>query len=395
MPVWHEKTKKLRESGKLTVIGIAQEQHPDRCLLFARWQGIDWPILWDPFNMTGTKSVLRATLIDEHGVVRALRADPRTIESDFLARTFEAPKTAAEPLPEGTQTELIEKLRAKPDSPSWQYYRALSDLLWNTGDGDRAMAALKAYAKKNPKDAAVQWRLGVAFRMRHDSGERHDGDFQAALDHWRKGLDLDPSQYIYRRRIQQYGPRLDKPYPFYPWVAEATKALKARGEELPAMIAPLSSTELVGGGLVRPAETEKEPDPERSIEAPAKLLALDSAVAWSTPGDRDGGVGARVHLVLRPSGNRVLLWDAEAGPVTVWLELPKGWSTERRSLRYDLLGTDRAEENVLLDFEIAFPDGKPVPGTIKAYALYYACLDGPGECRYLRHDFEIVVPKRP
>lgn len=48
------------------------------------------------------------------------------------------------------------------------------------------------------------------------------------MEHRGKALDLVP--YIFRRRIQQYGPRLDKPYPFYDWVSEARAAVLARGE---------------------------------------------------------------------------------------------------------------------------------------------------------------------
>jgi hypothetical protein len=257
------------------------------------------------------------------------------------------------------------------------------------------MQALRAYATLRKKDAAALWRLGVAYRMRHDSGERHDGDFQTALDYWRKGLDLDPNQYIYRRRIQQYGPRLDKPYPFYPWIEEARKALEARGLKVPELSAPLSGAERAAAGRIAAAEDEREPDPDGKIESLAGLLDVEGAVAWSTPGRRHRGEAARVHVVLRPSGNRVLLWDADAGPVTVWLNLPSGWTTEQRLLTYQLKGTDKAEENVVIDFEIAFPKNEAAAGTIRGYALYYACLDGPGECRYLRHDFEIAVPKRP
>ena len=65
MPVWHENTKALRAAGKLAVVGITQEQHAERCRLFAQWHQIDWPILWDPFNLTESKVVPRFTLIDE------------------------------------------------------------------------------------------------------------------------------------------------------------------------------------------------------------------------------------------------------------------------------------------------------------------------------------------
>src|SRR5579863_2369784 len=55
-------------------------------------------------------------------------------------------------------------------------------------------------------------------------------DFRAAVEAWGTALDLDPNQYIWRRRIQQYGPRLDKPYPFYDWVVAAEAAIRKRGE---------------------------------------------------------------------------------------------------------------------------------------------------------------------
>ena len=75
----------------------------------------------------------------------------------------------------------------------------------------------------DPKNAPVQFRLGVCYRRRYESQQRQPGDFQAAIDSWSRALDLDPNQYIWRRRIQQYGPRLDKPYAFYDWVNEAEK----------------------------------------------------------------------------------------------------------------------------------------------------------------------------
>ena len=56
-PVWHELTAPLRASGELVLVGITEEQHPDRCALFAQWQGFDWPILWDPFNLTRSAAV--------------------------------------------------------------------------------------------------------------------------------------------------------------------------------------------------------------------------------------------------------------------------------------------------------------------------------------------------
>ena len=95
--------------------------------------------------------------------------------------------------------------------------------------------AIKAYLKvleKEPEQGLTHFHLGVAYRKRYDSDHRQPEDFQMAVEHWGKALDIDPNQYIWRRRIQQYGPRLDKPYSFYDWVGEARReimALAARG----------------------------------------------------------------------------------------------------------------------------------------------------------------------
>ena len=57
-----------------------------------------------------------------------------------------------------------------------------------------------------------------------------DASFQRAIDAWGQALAIDPNHYIWRRRIQQYGPRLIKPYPFYDWVEQAAREIRARGE---------------------------------------------------------------------------------------------------------------------------------------------------------------------
>ena len=57
-------------AGELQVVGIVQEQHPARALLFQQWKGLDFPILWDPFGVCGVEAVPDLTAVDEHGVVR-------------------------------------------------------------------------------------------------------------------------------------------------------------------------------------------------------------------------------------------------------------------------------------------------------------------------------------
>lgn len=92
MPVWHEGTQRWRENKDLVVIGITQEQHPDRCQLFAQWQGFEWPILWDPLNLTGSNLVPALFAIDEYGIVRGNRwASVEQFEKDFMYAGFEDP----------------------------------------------------------------------------------------------------------------------------------------------------------------------------------------------------------------------------------------------------------------------------------------------------------------
>ncbi len=255
--MWHRATKTWRDEGRLTVVGLVQEQHPDRTRLFAQWQGFDWPILWDPLNITGAAAVPNLTLIDEHGVVRSRRPSLKTIEAEFLDVAFEPPADAA--APPATSDDGLLQLTGLPKSAADRpYWTALSDLLWG-GDAalDGANETLTSFAAAHAEDAQAQFRLGVARRMRHDSGRARRGDFAQAVAGWQAALALNPRQYIWRRRIQQYGPALDKPYPFYPWIDEAREALRDRGVEPAPLRAGLSTSERLARGAPSSVAAER------------------------------------------------------------------------------------------------------------------------------------------
>ena len=130
------------------------------------------------------------------------------------------------------------------------------------------------------------FRLGVAHRMRHESAGRRPGDFQAAIDAWGRALELDPNQYIWRRRIEQYGPRLTKPYAFYDWVVPAKAEISRRGETpVPLAVEPYGS-ELAGPvrDVVAEASVPLEPDPKGQIHR-------DVAAAHRGRGGRRAGAG--------------------------------------------------------------------------------------------------------
>lgn len=88
MPIWHDTTTQWVKNGKLVLIGVTQEQHPERCRLFAQWNQFGWPILHDPINVLGSNAVPIILAIDEHGIVRSMRPNPKSFEADFLSKSF-------------------------------------------------------------------------------------------------------------------------------------------------------------------------------------------------------------------------------------------------------------------------------------------------------------------
>lgn len=387
MPVWHDITTAWRESGQLAVLGIAQEQHPERCVLFADWQGIDWPILWDPFHLTGSPAVPNVFALDEHGIVRAIGPSPDWVRDEFLGQEFEADETGPAPI--------------WPVTPA---AGALGGVLFaedaEARDAvlDGAIEELQQVSAAHPDDGAALFRLGVALRMRFDSDGRHATDFQDALDAWAAALATDPNVYIWRRRIQQYGPRMDKPYPFYSWVQDAAAALEARGVAPPSWI---GAGQLTAAELARPrqelqpaTEAEAEPDPQGAILRDTGGFEVATAVAWDSSGGRSGRAPlARVHLDLRPVPGSGAHWNNEAGPLQVWLggdALPEGWVVERRLLEHDGSRTeDASDEARRLEFELRLPDGTAETGQLTCYALFNACSDEDGTCVYRRLDFQL------
>ena len=204
----------MGQAGRLVLLGVTQEQHADRCRLFAQWKRFDWPILHDPVNLLQAPAVPIVVAIDEHGIVRAVRPRPETFAAEFLDKTFAddaqpgAPRSAGPP----DLASLHRKAEATPDADTCA---TIGDALTIWGSADRADQAIDAYAralKLDPTDKNSWFRLGVAHRIRHESPGRRPRDFQAAIDAWCRALELDPNQYIWRRRIEQYGPRLTKPY---------------------------------------------------------------------------------------------------------------------------------------------------------------------------------------
>ena len=227
MPVWHEQTKELQRAGKIQMLGLIEEQHPDRCALFMQWKDMDWPIMGDPLNLLGVKVVPIHVLIDEAGIVRYVRPSQEDFEA-FLA----APPP--DDIPEADAPDVnLNTITDSLDLRSHDSVLHVADQTFMWGGHSALDTAVRLYGRAvdmKPDHGPSHFRLGVALRRRYESQRALANDFENAVNAWRNALDIDPNQYIWRRRIQQYGPRLDKPYSFYDWVLEARKDITRRGE---------------------------------------------------------------------------------------------------------------------------------------------------------------------
>ena len=393
MPGWHEATREWREQGRIQTAGIVLEQHPERARLFMQWKQLDWPVMVEPFNVLGLTAVPRTFLLDEHGVLRLVhpRLDALAeVGRDFIDREF------APPTEDASVLDLRPLLDVAPppeeEATAWRE-RAMALALWG-GESrlDEAFAAAERALTLEGSDRA-HFALGVIARMRFDSSLAHRGDFARAAEHWAAALDVGPNNYIWRRRLQQYGPRLDKPYPFYDWVSEAREAIVARGETP----APLR-VEPGGAEFAQPAsefamsEGASEPDAAGRIdrdEQPLVKHELALVPPAAAPGD-----AVRVHLVLRPDEAAEAHWNNEAGDTTLWLDPPEGWAIDERLLLLENPPEDVSREARSFEFELRAPEDASGAAVLRGYALYFICEDVTGVCLFRRQDFAVDIAVR-
>jgi hypothetical protein len=400
VPVWHQATADWLKDGKLVLLGVTQEQHADRCWLFSQWKKFDWPILHDPINVLDLLGVPVVVAIDEHGIVRSIDPRPASLARDFLEKSFanDAPAAPARKSPEHTPerpARLFDDLRQTAHkagtADAWRRY-ADALVLW--GGNPRLNDALDAFdlaRQLNPKNAPAIFRLGVSYRLRYDSEGRRPGDFQAAIDAWNEALQLEPNRYIWRRRIQQYGPRLDQPYAFYDWVEQARREITARGQKPVALAVPL-----VGAEIAHPvkqfsdASAEAAPaDPDGKIHRDKKnLIEAESTVI---PSRLRPGQAARVQIVFRPNGQLKAHWNNEGTPLQLWVDAPSGWKVSRRLLTSTQPKEAQSNEPRTLDFEVQAPASGQGPVRLPVYALFNVCEDTGGKCLFLRKDIEIRI----
>ncbi len=375
------------------MLGVAQEQHPNRNRLFTQWHKIDWPILHDPINTMQVRGVPIEVAIDENGIVRSLRPKMDTFEEEFLNKTFigkdtEPPKITAKQPEFGALRRRAEKGRS---SDAW---RELGDALVLWGDKSKTKDAINAYEQAlqiNRNDGDAHFRLGVCYRLRYDSQKQVSSDFQKAVNHWTMARAIQPNQYIWRRRIEQYGPRLTKPYPFYDWVETAAREIKARGEKPVELMVLPTGSEIAdkGSKFETEGQSVKPPDPQGQIYRDQKGLILSEVTV--VPPQVKSGETVRVHVTLRPNNKLRAHWNNEAEPLKFWIESLDGWKVEPQLLTAPQGSKPETSEPRQLEFEVRAPDEASGTSKLNAYALYYVCEDMGGVCYFLRKDIPIII----
>ncbi len=369
------------------MVGIIQEQHPARCRLFMQWQEMEWPVLVDSLDLLEVAVVPITALIDEAGVVRALGPKEEAFEA-FLAAE---PATPARPATAPAVPDLEALERAARDGDAAALARwAQALVLWGTdADLGRATVAWERAAAAEPENGWIRFHLGVTWRRRYDSPARRPGDFRRAVEAWGAALALDPNQYIWRRRIQQVGPRLEKPYPFYDWVERARREVAERGE-LPAEL----PVEPGGAEIAQPAKrfetaaaTPPEPDPQGRIHRDTRGFVR--AEATVVPATVAPGGAVRVHVVLRPDPAQDAYWNNEAEDLVLWVDVPPGWQASSTHHTVPAPPQEVSDETRTVELELASPKDFRGEAELAAYALYYVCEKVDGTCLYRRQDVPI------
>lgn len=386
----------------MQVVGIIQEQHPDRARLFMQWKQMGWPVLVDSMNQLDVAVVPITLLIDAEGIVRQRvrgRSDPGEVVEKFLAGL---PQEAEQDGPTRRQVvrayqrpapkafaEAREKLSETAAAGWREYAEVLTRWSRSAAELDAAIDAFHTAVRLDQRDARAQFRLGVAFRMRYDSPAGVAEDFTSAVEAWTAARALDPNNYIWMRRLQQYGPRLAKPYPFYDWLGEARQAVTARGETPSSVTVEPRGAELTAPlkDFQAAASSMNEPDPDGRIDRdPSKFVKVETL---TVPLEIEAGESTRVHLEFRPNTRTDAHWNNEAAGMVVWFDPPEGWQVDRRQERLELPPAATSDEIRRIEFEVKSPEGAR-SATLDAYALYYVCEGINGQCLYRRQD--IVVP---
>ncbi|MGI9518894.1 MAG: hypothetical protein ACR2NP_17705 [Pirellulaceae bacterium] len=370
--MWDEATKELVANDQLVVIGVVQEQHAERAKLYKQWRQFEWPIVQDALNLLQVKVVPIPVAIDEEGRVASHRATAEFLKGwigDADVATIGEPASAL----------------ADADLDP-----ARNEFLWNGQTG--VAAAITAYdellADTHSDDPAAHFEAAVAYRTRYDAND-NPADFQKAIDLWAMALDLDPNQYIYRRRIQQYGARLGKPYPFYDWVEQAQAEIRDRGETPVQLTASLTGAEIARPVRKLEADDSVPATPDPDDEILEDTVGLVDLQVVTVPQKVRPGEGVRVYVLLEPGDNAK--WNNEADPTRLWINAIDQGVLSNQLVEGILPEEIESSEIRQFEFEMRPPMESLDPVTMKGYALYYVCIKDTGQCVYRRQPFQVDI----
>jgi len=270
-----------------------------------------------------------------------------------------------------------------------------SATLWCSGGGPASVNdAIDAYTQAiqiKSEDGDAHFRLGVFYHIRHESKQQLPTDFQTVVDHWTKARQIEPNQYIWRRRIEQYGPRATKPYPFYDWFQAAASDIRARGEQPVELRISPTESEIAdpGSSLDNEQLDVKPPDPQgRILRDEQRLISAEVTVI---PPRIKPGETVRVHVTLRPDNKLKAHWNNETQPPKLWIDPPPGWKAQPQLLTAPQGNQPETSEPRHVEFELHAANDASGTSKLSAYALYYVCEGAGGTCSFLRQDIPITV----
>lgn len=347
----------------------------------------------DALNLLDLSAVPMAIALDKHGVVRAAGQPVESFLEQFINTDYTKDGALSRSSFQRAEEPNCNRMLMEIDSSDPRAWRGVADAYFHNGGAlwlNRAISTYRRTVKMDESDARARFRLGVALQHRSESLKKFHGDAQAAIEQWGLALAMNPDQYIWRRRLQQYGPRSDKPYNFYFWIDQARKEIRQRGDEPVAldyeptaseMAPPTTSTDVTVTVML-------DRDPEARIQQDATpLVEIESVVtpAVVAPGKRIRvRVEFRLHATVKP------FWNNEAEDLSVWIDLPTGFALGEGRLTFPNPTDAESQERRTLEFELVVPTVNEAMGfAMRAYALYYVCEKKSGKCRYLRQEFTI------
>jgi hypothetical protein len=394
VPVWHAGLEPLEKAGKVAVAAIVQDQHPDRARLFLQWKRVGWTTLADSLDLLDLETVPLTVAVDEYGIVRFTElpmAAAKTIEQTFVNQTYPKPSTALPPA-DPPDLPALKAATARGTARAWRAYGDALSVWGRDGSWVDVIGAYQHAAQLDPQDGVTQFRLGGAYRKRYDSPARQATDFQDAERHWQRALEIDPNRYIWRRRLQQYGPHLAKPEPFFDWIRDARAQIAERGETPLALAVEPGDSEFATASPVLAAAKAPtaEPDPRGRIRRDrGEFVSVETTAVPSTvtPGET-----VRVHVMFRPNLRTKAHWNNEVDPLVYWPSPPQSWTADRPSAVVPNAPAPVSQEPRTVEFEVKVPATQaPGAAAIRGYALYYVCEDVNGICMYRRRDVSVPV----